>query len=292
MSITVFMKSLFSQRFKTIFIVALVVMVASCSVKTMYKQLDYLIPAYVEGMVSLDSLLEEKVDRRTLVFINWHRSTQLHQYAKWLRVLQLDANDQLTEKKVLQHISSIDHFWQLLSLKISEEMAKLLPLLNAEQHKELFSNIADKNNDFREENVDVDKDKRIVQYTDRMLDNYETWLGDLTGEQEIAIKQVASTLQSNADLQLERRLKWQRSIQRILATNDSATQKSVSLGKYFTDYNHRYYVMKNNIQKTNRQILARLTVQIVHSMTEKQKTHFVRKTNDYIQMFNELAEGS
>ena len=291
MSIIVFMKLLFRQRFKGVFIVSLVVMVASCSVKTMYKQLDYLIPAYVEGMVSLDSLLEEKVDQRTLVFINWHRNTQLHLYAKWLRVLQLDANEQLTEEKVLQHITSMDHFWQLLSLKISEEMARLLPLLNAEQRKELFSNIADKNNDFREENVDVDKDKRIIQYTDRMLENYETWLGDLTDKQKSAIKQVAVKLQSTSDLRLVRRLKWQRSIQTILATDDSAAQKAASLGKYFSDYNHQHYVLKNNIQKTNRQILTRLTVQIVHNMTKVQSAHFVSRTNDYIRMFNELAEG-
>ena len=290
MSITVFMKLLYSQKSKMIFIVALVMMVASCSVKTMYKQLDYLIPAYVEGMVSLDSLLEEKVDRRTLVFINWHRSTQLHQYAKWLRVLQLDANDQLTEEKILKHIASLDHFWQLLSLKISEEMARLLPLLNTEQRKELFSNIADKNNDFREKNVDVDKNKHIVQYTDRMLDNYETWFGELTDEQETVVKQAAAKLQSTADLRLERRLKWQRSIQHILATDDSAAQKAVSLGKYFTDYNRRYYVEMNIIQKMNRQIIARLTVQIVHNMTEEQNAHFVSRTNDYIRIFNELAE--
>ena len=286
------MKLLFSQRYKVVFIVTLVVMVASCSVKTIYKQLDYLIPSYVEGMVSLDSLLEKKVDQRTLVFINWHRNTQLPQYTEWLRELQRDANVQLTEEKILQHIASLDRFWQLLSLKISEEMARLLPLLNAEQRKELFSNIADKNNDFREENVDedVDKEKRIVKYTDSMLYNYETWLDDLTDEQKSVIKQAASKLQSTADLRLERRLKWQQSIQRILATNDSATQKSAALGKYFTDYNRRYYVVMNSIQKTNRQILARLTVQIVRNMTEEQNAHFVSKTNDYINMFNELAK--
>ena len=284
------MKSLFSHRSKAVFIIALVVMVASCSVKTMYKQLDYLIPSYVEGMVSLDSMLEEKVEQRTLVLINWHRNTQLHQYAAWLRVLQRDANDQLTEKKMLQHITTLDRFWQSLLLKISEEMARLLPLLNAEQRKELFSNIADKNNDFREENVDVDIDERIDQYTDRMLDSYETWLGNLTNKQESAVKQAAAIMHATAGLRLERRLQWQRSIQRILATNDSAMQKAASLGKYFTDYNRRDNVAMNSIEKTNRQILARLTVQIVHNMTEDQNAHFVSRTNDYIRMFNELAK--
>lgn len=284
------MKSLFSHRSKTVFIVALVVMTASCSFKTMYKQFDYLIPSYVEGMVSLDSMLEEKVEQRTLVLINWHRNTQLHQYAKWLRVFQHDANDQLTEEKLLQHIATLARFWQSLSLKVNEEMVRLLPLLNAEQRKELFSNIADKNDEFREEYVAVDNDERIVQYTDRMVENYETWLGNLTDEQGSAVKHAAAKMQTAAGLRLERRLQWQRSIQRILATNDSATQKAASLAKYFTDFNSQNNVAMNMIEKKNRQLLARLTVRIVHSMTDDQNAHFVSRTNDYIRMFTELAE--
>ena len=257
----------------------------------MYKQLDYLIPNYVEGMVSLDYVLEEKVEQQNLMLINWHRNTQLHQYAKWLRALQNDANSQLTEEKMLKHIATLDHFWQLLLQKISEEMARLLPLLSAEQREELFSNIADNNNDFREENVDLDKDKLIVKYTDRVMDNFETWFGDLSDEQESAVKQAASKLQSTAGFRLERRLQWQRSIQQILATNDNATQKEVSLGKYFLDYYSQDNVAMNRIKKMNRQVLARLTLQIVDNMTEDQHAHFVSRTNDYIRMFNELAEG-
>ena len=287
---TVFMKSLFSHRTKAVFIVALVVMAASCSVKTMYKHLDYLIPSYVEGMVSLDSMLEEKVEQRTLVLINWHRNTQLHQYAKWVRVFQHDANDQLTEEKLLQHIATLDSFWQSLSLKVNEEMVRLLPLLNAEQRKELFSNITEKNAEFREEYVDVDNDKRIVQYTDRMVDSYETWLSNLTDEQGSAVKHAAAKMQTAAGLRLERRQQWQQSIQRILDTNDSATQKEASLAKYFTDFNSQDNVAMNMIEKKNRQLLARLTVQIVHSMTDDQNAHFVSRTNDYIRMFTELAE--
>lgn len=287
---TVFMKSLFSHRTKAVFIVTLVVMAASCSVKTMYKQVNYLIPSYVEGMVSLDSMLEEKVEQRTLLLINWHRNTQLHQYAKWLRVFQHGANDQLTEEKLLQHIATLDSFWQSLSLKINEEMVRLLPLLNAEQREELFSNIADKNDEFREDYVAVDNDKRIEQYTDRMMDNYEKWLGNLTDEQESEVKQAADKMQATAGLRLKGRQQWQRSIQRILATNDSATQKAASLAKYFTDFNRRDNVAMNTIEKKNRQLLARLTVQIVRSMTEDQNAHFVSRTNDYIRMFTELAE--
>ena len=287
---TIFMKSLFGHSSKAVFIVVLVVMTTSCSFKTMYKQLDFLIPSYVEGMVSLDSMLEEKVEQRTLVLINWHRNTQLHQYAEWLRALQRDVNNQLTEEQMLQYIATLDSFWQSLSLKVNEEMVRLLPLLNAEQREELFSNITDKNDGFREDYVDVDKNERIAQYTDRIMDSYETWLGNLTDKQESTVTQAAAKIQATAGLRLARRQQWQQSIKRILETKDSTTQKAESLGQYFKDFNSKDNVTMNTIDKMNRQLLARLTVQIVYSMTDEQNAHFVSRTNDYIRMFNELAK--
>lgn len=290
MQMSVFLKSQFSRRSMAVFVVALAVMLASCSLNTLYNQLDYLIPSYVEGMVSLDEMLQEKVEQRSLVLISWHRNTQLQQYAEWLRALQRDANGHLTEEKMLQHIDVLEGFWQSLSLKVNEEMVMLLPLLNAEQRAELFSSIADNNEEFREEYVDVDNGEHIEKYTDSMLDSYETWLGSLTDEQETAVELAAAKMRSSAGLRLERRLQWQRSIQRILEANDSATQKADALGEYFKDFNSRDNDDMKAIENANRQVVARLTVQIVHSMSDEQKAHFVSRADDYIRMFNELAE--
>ena len=115
-------------------------------------------------------------------------------------------------------------------------------------------------------------------------------MGNLTDEQETAVEQASAKMHTSAGLRLERRQRWQRSIQNILDTSDSATQKAASLGKYFTDFNSRDNGAMKTIENRNRQILARLTVQIVHSMSDDQKTHFISRTNDYIRMFNELAE--
>ena len=41
--------------------------VVACSIKTLYNRLDYLIPSYVEGMVSLDDVLEEIVEQRSFI---------------------------------------------------------------------------------------------------------------------------------------------------------------------------------------------------------------------------------
>ena len=284
------MKLLFSHLLKAIFIMTLVMMTASCSFKTLYNQLDNLIPYYVEGMVSLDGMLEEKVAQRTLVLINWHRDTQLNKYANWLRVLQRDTNNHLTEDKMRKHIATLYRFWQSISQKADEEMVLLLPLLNTEQRKELYSSIDEKNDEFREEYAEVKSEERITQYTDRIIDNYETWLGVLTDEQEVSVKQTAARLQSTARYRLERRKQWQRSIKLILDTNNSTSQKNASLREFFTGYKSQEIVAMNTVFNLNKNIISHLTLQIVHSMTDEQKAHFVTSTNDYIRMFEELAK--
>ena len=284
------MKLQSSRRTYVVAIVALAMMLASCSFKTLYNQLDHLIPLYVVGMVPLDDMLEEKVEQRTLALLDWHRNTQLNQYAHWLSALQRDANQQLTTERVLAHIARLDDFWQSLLIRINEEMVMLLPQLNAVQRQELFESIADKNEDFHHDYVSVSDEERIEQYIDRMLDNYEKWLGDLTDEQEIAVVTAAAEMLSSAELRLERRLQWQRGIQSILDSGDSEETKASRLREFFAVFHNRDYAAMKVVEDTNRLVLARLTVQIVHGMTAEQKAHFVSATNDYIRMFTELAK--
>ena len=279
----------FHRKTKVLIIIALAMMLASCSVKTLYNQLDYLIPLYVEGMVSLDDMLEEKVEQRTLVLISWHRNTQLNEYAKWLGDLQRAINQELTEEKLQLHIAQLGDFWQSILVKINEEMALLIPLLNIEQRNELFASLDEKNAEFLEEFVNITNKKRIEKYTERMMDSYENWLGELTGEQKKAIKQVASEMQSTAQLRLERRRQWQRSIQRILYLNDDNENKSKALREYFAEYSSQQNTEMDNIVNKNKKRLIRLTLNIVHSMNDEQKEHFMTITNDYIRMFKELA---
>jgi hypothetical protein len=283
------MKCLFNYVAKAVFIMTLAMMMTSCSIKFIYNQLDYLIPYYVDGMVTLDDMLEEKIEQRSLMLINWHRHTQLDRYAQWLRDFQRDANDQLTEEKVHRYFATLESYWESVSLRINDEMVLLLPLLNAEQRQELFANLAEKNADFREDYIDLNENERIEQFAERLVDSYETWLGDLTNEQEKTMNQAAAKMQSTAELRLQRRLNWQRSLEKILTSNDNKYDKRAALSNYFTEYNNRDNVAMKTAAEKNKMILAGLTVQTVHSMTDEQKSHFLASTNDYIRLFEDLA---
>ena len=84
---------------KLLVVAAAITTLAACSFKTVYNRLDDLIPKYVEGVVTLDDVLEERLDERVSLLLDWHRSTQLKAYAAWLQSVQQDMGDQCKENQ-------------------------------------------------------------------------------------------------------------------------------------------------------------------------------------------------
>ena len=275
---------------KFIFIISFLLIIGGCSLKSVYNNLDYLIPSYVEGMVSLDDMLEKRVEQRTQVLINWHRNTQLKQYADLLLSYQQDFGPQLTEERVSQHMTAMESLWQPLGEKLNEEMAILLPLLNDEQLEELFDSIDDKNEDFYDEYVDLDEAELIVEYSDSLLENYESWLGELTEQQEADIEKAAYKFHTSAHLRLEQRKKWQRNIREILYSEHTTEKKSERLRVFFKAFNNERVAALSDADTANKRVIASLTVKLVHAATADQKEYFMNKTDDYIRIFTELAE--
>ena len=252
---------------KTVIILTLITAVAACTFKTVYNRLDYLIPEYIEGMVTLDDVLEEKLEQSTLLLLEWHRNTQLKQYADWLSALQHDVAAQLTEKQVEQRITEMDRFWRSLSAKVNDEMADLLPLLNKEQQDELFISIEDSNDEFREEFVDLSEEQRLEDYAERISDTYQSWIGELTDEQQRNVEQAATELVSTAELRLQRRLQWQRGIREILAEQGTAQNKTGRLRQFLAGFEDIDDETMREKSAINRGVIVRLTVQISNSMT-------------------------
>ena len=107
---------------KYTFLCLMIFMVSACTFKGVYNRLDYLIPEYIESLVSLDDELEENLQQRTLSLITWHRKTQLAQYAQWMRNMQPVLVAGVSQSRVKQEINQIEKFWQLLQESINEEL--------------------------------------------------------------------------------------------------------------------------------------------------------------------------
>lgn len=278
------------QRIQQLFLIAAIAGLAACTLKTLYNQLDVLIPEYVEDMVTLEDVLDQKLEQRTEVLLSWHRNTQLKLYADWLRAVRRDVDSRLTAASVERRIAEAEQFWRSLVVKINDEMADLLPLLDREQQRELFLNIEDKNTEFREDYVELDEDERIAANIDRLTEAFENWIGELTDAQSLAVKQSAARLQTTAALRLQRRLEWQQGIRKILAEAGERRQKRARLRRFLTGFEDFHNEAMKQKTDANRAVIVRLTVQLANSMTQRQRAYFSESTDEYIRMFTELAE--
>ena len=284
------MAGLPKNRTAWLLVVALLAsLLAACSFKTVYNRLDVLIPEYVEGLVTIDDALENNLRQRSTELLEWHRHTQLVQYADWLRAFQGEVG-KLTIDSARYYAMEAERFWDAMSARIDREMAELLPLLDASQQKELFASITEKNGDFADEYIDIDDAERRTNYYERTRDTYESWVGDLSEAQEQTIRQATDRLLDGARLRLDRREEWQAGIQVILAGPGSREQKSQLLHDYLQNFEFSKAQSLDSKIAVNKDISAELTVAISNSMNEEQAGHFVDKTNDYIRMFTELSE--
>ena len=277
------------QTLKHLLLIAAIASITACSFKSVYNKLDYLIPEYVEGMVTLDDPLEDQLEQRSAALINWHRRTQLPEYAEWLQGLQREVLNDLTFEQVQRRFDDGNQFWLSLLSRINEEMAVLLPQLDENQRSELFASIADNNDDYREEYIDIDKAEMLEGFYDQLIDFYENWLGSITEQHRKYIEQTALELESTALYRLQRRLAWQQSIRSILESSSTQSEKQQALLTFFNNFQTDE---NENLQRSfehNKKLIAELTVNIAHTLTQDQKDYFTQKTNDYIRMFNELV---
>ncbi|MDH5392042.1 MAG: DUF6279 family lipoprotein [Gammaproteobacteria bacterium] len=264
--------------------------ITACSSKIIYNHLDYVLPEYVEHYVSLDQLLEKELDRRVLTLLDWHRKTQLTQYANWLLLVQKELVDKPSKEKVKLRISELEQFITAVSDKLNDEMAELLPRLNRQQLAELFENIEDSNQEFREDYIEIDNQQRLEHYQQQLLENYENWLYTLSESQTLIIQDAAARLTGSAELRLKRRLQWQSGIKKILLADKNTETKKNHLKKFFRQFKNAKSAALEKANSNNTDIISQLTVTLCQLMTKPQQTYFIDKTNKTIKLLTELAE--
>lgn len=264
-------------------------LLAACSLKTLYNHLDIFIAEYISEMVSLDDALSSRVDTESIAFHAWHRQTQLNEYAAWLDALQSDARADISEADALAHLDRLESFWNTLLDRAFHESAALMALLNEKQQNELFENIETGNSDFYQKYVDLTNAERIEQFIERIEDSLEPWLDDLTSEQEKLIEALAANLKPFAAERFRERQRWQRELLPLVKARVPAETKTLQLRAYFKQFAQNKNSSIDSKKAYNKQLMAKFMVKLLKSMSPEQMTYLKTRLAEYAQTFRELA---
>ena len=169
------------------------------------------------------------------------------------------------------------------------DMAALLPSLTHEQQEEIFANFSLKNDDFREEYVDVSLEEKREQFAERLEDTFDHWLDSITKQQRQVIKAAANQMENTSRGMLATRLRWQDAFKRIIKNHKGLEVKNEAMRKLFVESNSLRSEAYQQQMDHNQRIVMELIVAIAATLTEGQKKFFFSRVDKYKLAFSELS---
>lgn len=267
-----------------------ILMLGGCSQKTAYNHLDLLVAEYLDDYVELNNIQQVQLEKSLNETLAWHREQQLPVSIEWLQSLKQDLGEELTYDRVAFHADQLLMFWNAIEGQFANDMAVLLPTLSVEQRKELLKSFAEKNDEFREEYIEIGQKERREQLVKRVEDSFERWLDDLTENQIIQIHATAHKMEDTAPNMLAMRIQWQNELLRLL--NDGAGHSDVQqdIVNVFVQRNALRSEAYQQQLETNQDLIYRLIVNISKTLEAEQKEYLVSRIDDYIELFKSLVK--
>jgi hypothetical protein len=161
------------------------------------------------------------LERRIDVFLAWHRTTALPQYAQLAEACAARIDRGLGRADLEWAYDRIHAQLEESLGAASREIAPLLDTLTPEQIVHLEKRIAEDNALFAEEYLDGDETARRARREERNVKRLEEWFGPLTMVQRAAIQRYSRAAPLTAELRLSDRRRRQAVLLSIVRTHSA-----------------------------------------------------------------------
>ena len=279
------------KRFgRGILVLLLLVALSACTTKMAYNFLDWAIEWKVQRLVKLHG--EQKVLTKNAIqdFHHWHRTTQLTQYADYLRQLQTHLNgDPVSAKDIHAETDKIQLLVDQSVEKVLPDATEVLTMLSDEQVKELLASVAEEREEYKDEYVDPSARKRQKTYYKKFLKHAQDWLGPLSKEQKAKVETWSKTLEPFEELNLQQQKIWEEKLAAILTQRENKTALLAGLKTLMFHRTDDWQPDLEKILDRNQEMTYELIAELLNGMDEKQREHMNKKIEDYVKLFAELA---
>lgn len=270
--------------------VFLLLTVSSCTVKFYYNQLDWLIPWRLESYMSLNEAQQALLEQSLSQQLRWHRNTQLPIYANWLRQLRDDLQDGLDNEEFDRHQVVLQGYWQLLLNQLAPDLADLLVLASDEQIADLFANLEEKNQEYRQDYVDLPTPELREKYAEFTVKQLNRWLDRVTPEQERLISQWTEQIEVITPERLAYRQQWQNQLRELLAKRQDRNTFTVAFQQFFQSPELNRPAAYQQKLDHNRTVFQAFVLQLDARLTSQQRNFLLRRLDDLASDFQQLAQ--
>lgn len=284
-------------RVRLLFLIAMVAVAAGCStIKFTYNHGDTLLYWWLNAYVDLDSDQSTWVKQDIDKLFQWHRQTQLRDYAGLLTNMQRQLAGNPTQADLLSDYRDIKARTELLAFKALPELADLAMSMRPDQIEQMQKKFNKNNEDFRHKFMSGDVEHQRKVRFDKSMDQFELWFGHFSRDQEAVLRRASDARPLDNEIWLQERKMRQ---QKILALLSRVQQERLSkeqtmaaihtlLREFFDRFDapDRKAFFDAYVDSTSRYILTAIRL-----ATPEQKAHAHKRMQGWINDFNALAAG-
>jgi hypothetical protein len=286
------------QRTRLLFLVALMALLTACStIRFTYNHGDTLLYWWLNAYLDLDSDQSDWVKKDIDNLFQWHRSTQLRDYAGLLNKMQRQLGDgNVTQEELLSDYRDIKTRTELLAFKALPQLADLAISVKPDQIAQMEQKFAKNNDKFRKEFMSGSVDDQKKARFKKAMDQLELWFGSFSREQEAQLRRASDARPLDNDVFLQERVLRQKKIVALLRrVHDQKLNKEQSMSAIHDLLRDMFDRMEAPDRKAFYDAYVNNTANFILTAikltTPQQKQHAQQRMQGWINDFNALAQG-
>lgn len=286
------------QRARLLFLVALMVLAAGCStIRFTYNHGDTLLYWWLNTYVDLDSDQSDWVKKDIDNLFQWHRATQLRDYAGLLGKMQRQLGDgNVTQDELLSDYRDIKARTELLAFKALPQLADLAMSIKPDQIAQIEQKFAKNNDKFRKEFMSGSVEDQHKARFKKAMSQFELWLGSFSRDQEAALRRASDARPLDNDVFLQERMLRQKKIVALLRrVHDQKLNKEQTMSAVHDLLREMFDRMEAPERKAFYDAYVDSTSKFILTAikltTPEQKQHAQKRIQGWINDFNALAQG-
>ncbi len=289
------MQAPLATRMRALCVILLLLLAAGCStIRFSYNHGDTLLYWWVDAYLDLESSQKASVKRDIDELFQWHRKTQLRDYAQLLANGQRQLSGNITQADLVNDFRDIKNRTELLLFKALPELADLARSVKPEQIARMEKKFASNNDDFRKKFLRGDTEKRQKVRYEKSMEQLELWFGSFSREQEDKLRKASDARPLDNDIWLDERIRRQG---RIIAMLNRIQKEKLSRDATIALIHQQVREIFDRFDAPDRKAFfdayidstAQMVLTAIRIATPAQKAHAQKRMQGWIDDFNSLA---
>ncbi|WP_000049502.1 DUF6279 family lipoprotein [Vibrio sp. RC586] len=262
-------------------ILLLCTLLAGCGTKFVYHHLDWFVIDYVEDFVDLDEQQKLMIEQAMPDLLEWHTREALPRYVEQIDELLALPLSNVTVEQIAQHQDRARAHYQQLVNKLLPDVTAIAATFKQTQIDQFMDAVVKRHEKFAKKYREMDEPALRQFYQEKVQEDLEEWLGPLTPEQKIVLKEWSLNIQSTISDWVVVQVTFREQIRALFEKRHQPEQFQAYLGELLLNSEQYYSPILKAKLAYNRGLAQRYLVEILRISTPKQQLHFRQELQDW-----------